>query len=95
VELLDVQPEAGHVHHLFVVRVAERDRTLAGLRQRGVMADVHYPEALPFVPAYACLGHPAEAFPHARAHAAICLSLPLFPGMRVDEVDRVVAALAP
>jgi dTDP-4-amino-4,6-dideoxygalactose transaminase len=94
VELLDIQPKAGHVHHLFVVGVAERDRILAGLRQRGVMADVHYPEALPFVPAYACLGHPAEAFPHARAHAASCLSLPLFPGMRVDEVDRVVAALA-
>ena len=58
------------------------------------MANVHYPEALPFVPAYAGLGHPAEAFPHARAHAASCLSLPLFPGMGVDEVDRVVAALA-
>jgi dTDP-4-amino-4,6-dideoxygalactose transaminase len=94
VELLVVQPEAGHVHHLFVVRVVGRDRTMARLRQRGVMVDVHYPEALPFVPAYAGLGHPAEAFPNARAHAASCLSLPLFPGMRVDEVDRVVAALA-
>lgn len=85
---------AGHAHHLFVIRVVGgRDQVLADLRAAGVMAEVHYPDALPLVPALAHLGCRPADFPHARDHAARCLSLPLFPGMRDDEVDRVVAAL--
>jgi dTDP-4-amino-4,6-dideoxygalactose transaminase len=94
VEPLATAPGAGHAHHLFVVRVPGRDGVLAALRRAGVMADVHYPEPIPFVPAYAGLGLDPASFPRARAHAAACLSLPLFPGMRDDEVDRVVSALA-
>jgi dTDP-4-amino-4,6-dideoxygalactose transaminase len=94
VELLETRAEAGHVHHLLVVRVQERDRVLASLRAAGVLADVHYPQALPFVSAYAALQHRPEDFPHARDHTARCLSLPLFPGLRPDEADRVAAALA-
>jgi dTDP-4-amino-4,6-dideoxygalactose transaminase len=82
-----------HAQHLFVVRVKARDRVRAALRTRGVMADVHYPEALPLVPAYAGMGHKPADFPDAVRHAAECLSLPIFPGMREDEVRRVADAL--
>jgi dTDP-4-amino-4,6-dideoxygalactose transaminase len=95
VEQLATRAEAGHAHHLLVVRVAEgRDRVLADMRAAGVLADVHYPQALPLVPAYAALDHRPEDFPYASDHAAGCLSLPLFPGMRADEVERVAATLA-
>lgn len=96
VELPEAPPgAAGHAHHLFVARVAGgRGQVLADLRAAGVAAEVHYPDALPLVPALAHLGCRPADFPHARDHAARCLSLPLFPGMRDDEVDRVVATLA-
>lgn len=95
VERLATRNEAGHAHHLLVVRVpAGRDRVLADLRSRGVMADIHYPQALPLVPALAALGHRPEDFPRAADHAARCLTLPLFPGMRADEVERVCSTLA-
>lgn len=96
VEQLATRNEAGHAHHLLVARVppGERDHVLAAMRAAGVMADVHYPQALPLVPAYAALGHRPEDFPHAADHAARCLTLPLFPGMRADEVERVCATLA-
>lgn len=93
VELLDELPEIEHAQHLFVVRVAARDAVREALRSRGVMAEVHYPQALPLVPAYAELGLHEADYPAAVDHAARCLSLPIFPGMRPDEVDRVVSAL--
>lgn len=92
-ELLAELPEIEHAQHLFVVLVRDRDRVRDALRDRGIMADVHYPQALPFVPAYAGLGHVPEEFPAAVRHAGSCLSLPIFPGMREDEVDRVALAL--
>jgi dTDP-4-amino-4,6-dideoxygalactose transaminase len=92
-ELLDQLPEVEHAQHLFVVRVEERDRTLAALREQGVMADIHYPEPLHLVPAYADLGLGPEACPVAAHHARTCLSLPIFPGMRAEEVERVADTL--
>lgn len=92
-ELLDELPGSRHAQHLFVVRVADRDAVRDALRWHGIMADVHYPEALPLVAAYAGLGARPGEFPAAEDHAARCLSLPIFPGMREEEVRRVADAL--
>jgi dTDP-4-amino-4,6-dideoxygalactose transaminase len=39
------------------------------------------------------LGVSADAFPGAEDLHARCLSLPLYPDLRPDEVDRVIAAV--
>lgn len=93
VEQLATLPDAAHVHHLKVVLVRDRDRVRERLHEAAIATDVHYPEALPLVPAYASLGHRASSFPAAARLAAQGLTLPLFPGMRDDELDRVVVAL--
>lgn len=93
VELLEELPGVEHAQHLFVIRVAARDAVWQALRARGVMAEIHYPQALPLVPAYAELGLREVDFPAAADHAARCLSLPIFPGMRSDETQRVVDTL--
>jgi dTDP-3-amino-2,3,6-trideoxy-4-keto-D-glucose/dTDP-3-amino-3,4,6-trideoxy-alpha-D-glucose/dTDP-2,6-dideoxy-D-kanosamine transaminase len=81
-----------HVHHLCVVRVADRDRFRAELAQRGVGTGVHYPLALTQQPAYRHLTrHPC---PQAEAWAAECVSLPCFPELHDAEVDQVCDALA-
>jgi dTDP-4-amino-4,6-dideoxygalactose transaminase len=92
-ELPGELPEVEHAQHLLVVRVRERERVRTALRDRGVLAEVHYPDALPFVPAYAELGHAPAEFPVAVRHARDCLSLPIFPGMRAEEVHRVADVL--
>ena len=43
--------------------------------------------------AYAYLGSAEGSFPVAEDLARQCLSLPIFPGMREDEVEHVVAAV--
>jgi dTDP-4-amino-4,6-dideoxygalactose transaminase len=70
----------GHAYHLFVARFPDRDAVRARLAERGIETRVHY------APALAPLPESARA-------AAEVLSLPLYPQLRDDEVDEVVAAL--
>jgi dTDP-4-amino-4,6-dideoxygalactose transaminase len=85
-------PGARQVFHLFVVEVDERDRVLSELRGEGVGAAVHYPTPVHLQPAWSALGGPG-AFPAAERLAQRGLSLPLFPGITPDQVDRVAGVL--
>ncbi len=82
-----------HVWHLFVVRVAERDRVLAELHEAGIGAGIHYPIPLHLQGAMASLGHGEGDFPVAERLAKEILSLPLFPGIQTAQQDEVMAAL--
>ena len=87
-----VPPAARHARHLYVVRVADRDGFRARLAARGIETLVHYPRAIHQHPAYAGLAHGGLA--ESERLAAECVSLPLYAGLRDDEVDAVVEALA-
>lgn len=79
------------VWHLFVVRVAERDRVQAALAERGITTLVHYPIACHEQQAYAHCHWPALPIASALQHQV--LSLPISPVHTEAEVDTVVAAL--
>ena len=50
-----------HVWHLYVVRVADRDRVIAQLREGGVDTGIHYPTPIHLTPAYEWLdGRPGR-----------------------------------
>ncbi len=85
-----------HVHHLFVVQVTVgadstvRDRVFADLRDKHqIGAGLHYPIACHQMPPYPT----SRALPVTEHLTDHVLSLPLFPGMTLDEVDRVAGAL--
>ncbi|PRQ08739.1 UDP-4-amino-4,6-dideoxy-N-acetyl-beta-L-altrosamine transaminase [Enhygromyxa salina] len=86
-------------YHLYAVHVdfQASDRTraqvVAGLRELGVLTQVHY-IPVPTQPYYVDRGADPLAYPGATAYYESILSLPLFPAMRDEDVDRVVAALA-
>ena len=63
------------------------------LRTKGVGTQVHY-IPVPRQPYYAERGWAEHAFEGAEAYYERTLSLPLFPSMSDDDVDRVVSALA-
>ncbi len=81
-----------HVWHLYVVRVAERDRVLAKLESRGIRAGIHYPKPIHQLPAYADLCK-SGGLSNSDRFAQEILSLPIFPGITVAQQDRVVAVL--
>lgn len=89
--ILPAPPEKGsHVYHLFVVRVAERDRLLAHLNSSGIGAGVHYPVPIHLQQAFQDLGYRKGDFPVTERLAEEILSLPIFPGMTRDEIATVV-----
>lgn len=84
---------ARHVYHLYVVRTADRDALQARLAAREIETLIHYPTACHLQPAFAHLGYGEGAFPVAERLATEVLSLPLWPGMALDDVDRVAEAI--
>jgi dTDP-4-amino-4,6-dideoxygalactose transaminase len=60
------------------------------LRERGIATALHYPEPPHLTDAYAGLGHRRGAFPVAEHLADEALSLPLFPGITDEQVERVI-----
>jgi len=85
-----VPPELdpGHVYHLFPVRCARRDDLRAHLAAASIDTLVHYPVPLPAQPAFAA-ATPAPC-PIAQAVCAELVSLPLYPALGDDAVDRVI-----
>jgi dTDP-4-amino-4,6-dideoxygalactose transaminase len=82
------------VWHVYVVRTADPEGLAAFLRERGIGTGRHYPSPPHLSPAYASLGYRRGNFPVAEALAAECLSLPLFPGIREEQLAAVVSAVA-
>jgi dTDP-4-amino-4,6-dideoxygalactose transaminase len=48
--------EEGHVYHLYVIEVEQRDRVMAKLSERGIATGIHYPIPIHLQEAYAELG---------------------------------------
>lgn len=81
------------VWHLYVVRVAERDRVLVRLAAAGIGAGIHYPTPVPFTAAYGGRDARRGQFPVAEAAAGRILSLPMFPHLTAAQQERVAEVL--
>lgn len=88
-----VHPEATHVYHLYVVRTTQRETLQAFLTGNGIGTLIHYPIPPHLQEAYAHLGYKKGNFPIAEELADTCLSLPLWPGMKQEEVTAVCARI--
>ena len=94
VRAVTVPPEldTGHVYHLFPVRSAEREAAQSRLRAAGIETLIHYPVPMSKQPAVAT-ERPADC-PVADRVCDEVFSLPLYPALPADAIDRVAAALA-
>ncbi len=81
----------GAVYHHYAVRTDRRDELRAHLAERGIASGVHYGKSVPQEPAYASLR--TVPTPVADLSCRQVLSLPLFPEITDQEVDRVVQAV--
>ncbi|MGQ0840533.1 DegT/DnrJ/EryC1/StrS family aminotransferase [Actinokineospora sp.] len=82
-----------HVWHLYVIRVAERDRIVAHLRDNGVGAAIHYPTPIHLTAPFADPAFGPGSFPNAELVAGEILSLPMYPGITRAQQERVVEVL--
>lgn len=81
----------GSIGHLAVIEIEARDSVRQSLEAAGIATDVHYPIPDHLQPLVAG-GSPPRLAVTERAAQHI-LSLPLFPELRDDEIDRVCDAL--
>lgn len=82
-----------HVWHLYVVQHEQRDALARHLQANGVQTGIHYPVALPFLPAYRRFRHRPEDFPVAYRHQSRILSLPIFPEISSEQMYRVADSI--
>jgi dTDP-4-amino-4,6-dideoxygalactose transaminase len=83
-----------HVWHQYVVRSARRDALREFLTEQQIGSEIYYPVPLHRQKALEFLGYPEGSFPEAERAAREVLALPIFPEIRPDEQERVVAAIA-
>lgn len=85
---------ATHVYHLYVVRTDKRDELQSHLSANGIGTLIHYPVPPHLQQAYQSLGFKKGDFPIAEKIASTCLSLPLWPGMKEEQVKNVAASIS-
>lgn len=86
IQLPEQAPGATHVYHVFVIRTRHRDALQAFLADRGIETLLHYPVPPHLQKAYRHLGFRKGAFPIAEEMAKTCLSLPLYPGLKEEQI---------
>ena len=83
-----------HVYHQFTVRVADRERVQKHLAAQGIASTVYYPVPLHLQPVFANLGYQPGSMPRAERAALEVLSLPMYPELTPQQIERVATALA-
>lgn len=84
------------VHNQFVIRThtsETRDALRAFLTDRGVGTEVYYPTPLHLQPCFSYLGGKRGDFPVAERAAREVLALPIFPGLREEEIEYVCKSI--
>ena len=97
--LLPARGDAGHSWHMFAPLLQldqltiSRAEFIKAMAARNIGVGVHY-TALHLFTFYRGLGSKAGDFPNAERIGASTVTLPLFPAMRMSDVDRVCKACA-
>lgn len=92
---IELPPEASegfrHGHHLFPIRVDDRDRAFDDLRSAGIGVQVHYVPTHRFAGFEHALG--STELPHTDAAADRLISLPIFPTLSAADQSYVIETL--
>lgn len=88
VQVVDVDPRAEPVHHLFVLRTIHRDQLVAGLGEAGIGHGIHYPVPCHLQKAFGEL--PKSRLPVSEGAAGEMLSLPMWPQITDGQIHKVV-----
>jgi dTDP-4-amino-4,6-dideoxygalactose transaminase len=96
---LPARGDEGHSWHMFAPLLPlerlrlKRQGFIREMHKRGIGVGIHYP-ALHLFSLYSALGNAAGTFPNAERIGDSTVTLPLFPGMSENDVDRVCDSCA-
>jgi len=82
-----------HIFNQYVIRVADRDKVQAFLREKGVGTEVYYPVPMHLQECFVHLGYKKGDFPASETAANETLALPVYPEVSEEQVEYVVSSL--
>ncbi len=86
-------PRGEHVFHQYVIRAPRRDALREYLTAHSIGSEVFYPLPLSLQDSLKFLGYRKGDFPVSERAAEEVLALPIYPGLRVEELESVVEAI--
>lgn len=89
-----VPAECEHVFHQYTIRADRRDQLQQFLSERRIGSAIYYPVPLHLQPLYASLGYKEGDFPNAERAASEVLSLPMYPELKAEQIQRVADTIA-
>jgi len=89
--VLTPRPNAYGVYHLYVVEVSNRDEVMDHLKAAGIESLIHYPVTMNEQPAMSVYGYKKGQFPISERRASRIMSLPFFPEMTLEQMNKTVA----
>ena len=78
-----------HIFHLYVIRHKKRDELIEHLKSRGITTKIHYPIPIHLQKGFEFLGNVVGDFPNSEKFSKEILSLPIFPGLTNEEIEKV------
>lgn len=78
------------IWHVFIIRTEKRDELQSYLNSKGIGTLIHYPIPMHLQPAYKELGLKKGDFPIAEKISNEVLSIPMWYGMKDDEIEYVI-----
>lgn len=87
VHLPPVRPESTHTYHVFGILIEQRDELQQFLRDKEVFTQIHYPTAIPYMPAYRRFGATKADYPEAYKVQKTELSLPIYPEITEEQIE--------
>ena len=82
-----------HVYYLYVVRHPNRDQIIAKLKEKRIYLNISYPTPIHLMDAYKHIGEGEGSLPNTEFAAKEIFSLPMFPTLTNEEVERVATAI--
>lgn len=93
VELPATRAGADHVFHVFPLLCDNRDALQKHLQNRGIQTLSHYPIPPHLQQCYEYLGHREGSYPISEDYARRELSLPIYNGLPMEDVTRIIEAV--
>ncbi len=85
-----VDQQNEHIYNQYTIRAERRDELKQHLTAKGIGCAVYYPKPLHLQPCFADLGYEVGNFPQAEDAARQVLSLPVYPELRVEQLETVI-----
>jgi aminotransferase EvaB len=82
---------AEHSYHLYVIETERRSELMARFHAEEIGCGIHYPTPIHLMSGYAFLGYAPGSLPHTEAASQRIVSLPCYPELPAEAVERVAA----